>query len=133
MSRREWRTVAREILPEMVEHRPKTLGDFFFDLRNTLKDSSTTPDLADKIWAFAAYCFQSDRHATVRASVIEDFYRHLATEPETAAELAARAANDLPRVMEALQAVLPEEELHLFEELARRTASIPADGSSNAV
>ncbi len=113
---RSWRRVAEALLPELVQgKRTRTLSEFFFDLVLAVRAAGPESDLFLRANAFAAYSLHPDRHRSVRRTLITDYVRHLAADPNLRLALAAYFLNDAHRLSPALQPVLPSEELALWE------------------
>ena len=116
----EWHRIARRLLPDLLppERRAASLADLLFDLCSRFVHGPVNDDLAGRAWAFAGYCFAPERHDAVRASVVNDFYRHLAAHPSLQHELARRFVSDFHRLLPGLEPVMAAEDFGPFAAVA---------------
>jgi hypothetical protein len=98
--------------------RATSLHDLWFtllqDLQHSYSDTQAS-SLRDRIWEFAAWCFDSTRHAEVRNAVAVSFYEHIPHHRPARAELPHRLTREaFIELLPAFRTTLTAPELEEF-------------------
>jgi hypothetical protein len=116
-----WRRQAMKALPERahsIEH-ARSIYDLWFELLSDLQAAYRVPqppsDFINRVWAFAAWCFEPQQNPELRNAVAVSFYEHLAHLGPARRELASRLTREqFEELLPAFKTVLTAEEYAVF-------------------